>query len=260
MTSDRAKALGLAPLARVHTAVVTGDDPVKMLTGPDSRDRTGPAALGARDRRDRCLRGQRSVRPGAPWRGRSRPARRWTGSIPSAARSRWDIRSAPLVHVSPPLWCITFGAPEAATASRRCARERARRTRRSTSASDRRRSGLVRGSRCSATHTAIWARDVNPSLPRMCSTCPSAVRARDHELGGDVLVAQAVGDQVGDLALPAGENADGTGLVPLRRRLRLVQCERDVVRVWPLEAHSIVRPRTPARPAPAVVCCSVSAR
>jgi acetyl-CoA acyltransferase len=34
MTSERAKALGLAPLARVHTAVVTGDDPVKMLTGP----------------------------------------------------------------------------------------------------------------------------------------------------------------------------------------------------------------------------------
>ena len=34
MTSERAKALGLTPLARVHTAVVTGDDPVKMLTGP----------------------------------------------------------------------------------------------------------------------------------------------------------------------------------------------------------------------------------
>jgi acetyl-CoA acyltransferase len=34
MTSERASALGLTPLARVHTAVVTGDDPVKMLTGP----------------------------------------------------------------------------------------------------------------------------------------------------------------------------------------------------------------------------------
>lgn len=33
-TSDHAAALGLSPLARVHTAVVTGDDPVKMLTGP----------------------------------------------------------------------------------------------------------------------------------------------------------------------------------------------------------------------------------
>ncbi|MBS9376364.1 thiolase family protein [Rhodococcus sp. B50] len=34
MTSEKAAALGLRPLARVHTAVVTGDDPVKMLTGP----------------------------------------------------------------------------------------------------------------------------------------------------------------------------------------------------------------------------------
>jgi acetyl-CoA acyltransferase len=34
MTSERAAALGLVPLARIHTAVVTGDDPVKMLTGP----------------------------------------------------------------------------------------------------------------------------------------------------------------------------------------------------------------------------------
>jgi acetyl-CoA acyltransferase len=33
-TSERAAALGMMPLARVHTAVVTGDDPVKMLTGP----------------------------------------------------------------------------------------------------------------------------------------------------------------------------------------------------------------------------------
>ncbi|KRD05759.1 acetyl-CoA acetyltransferase [Mycobacterium sp. Root265] len=33
-TSERAASLGLDPLARVHTAVVTGDDPVKMLTGP----------------------------------------------------------------------------------------------------------------------------------------------------------------------------------------------------------------------------------
>ncbi|MXP23495.1 acetyl-CoA C-acyltransferase [Gordonia sp. HNM0687] len=34
MTSEKAASLGLKPLARVHTAVVTGDDPVKMLTGP----------------------------------------------------------------------------------------------------------------------------------------------------------------------------------------------------------------------------------
>ncbi|OOL33384.1 acetyl-CoA acetyltransferase [Rhodococcus rhodochrous] len=33
-TSEKASQLGIRPLARIHTAVVTGDDPVKMLTGP----------------------------------------------------------------------------------------------------------------------------------------------------------------------------------------------------------------------------------
>ena len=33
-SSERAAELGLTPLARVHTAVVTGDDPIIMLTGP----------------------------------------------------------------------------------------------------------------------------------------------------------------------------------------------------------------------------------
>jgi acetyl-CoA acyltransferase len=33
-TSEKAKELGLTPLARVHTAVVEGSDPVIMLTGP----------------------------------------------------------------------------------------------------------------------------------------------------------------------------------------------------------------------------------
>ncbi len=33
-TSEKAAELGLEPLARIHTAVVTGDDPIIMLTGP----------------------------------------------------------------------------------------------------------------------------------------------------------------------------------------------------------------------------------
>ncbi len=33
-TSETAARLGLAPIVRVHTAVLAGDDPVKMLTGP----------------------------------------------------------------------------------------------------------------------------------------------------------------------------------------------------------------------------------
>jgi acetyl-CoA acyltransferase len=34
MTSEKAAELGLTPLVRIHTAVVTGDDPIIMLTGP----------------------------------------------------------------------------------------------------------------------------------------------------------------------------------------------------------------------------------
>ncbi|MGH3349634.1 MAG: thiolase family protein [Nocardioides sp.] len=34
MTSDKARSLGLVPIARVHTATVVGDDPVTMLGGP----------------------------------------------------------------------------------------------------------------------------------------------------------------------------------------------------------------------------------
>jgi acetyl-CoA acyltransferase len=34
MTGERARELGLTPIVRVHTAVVTADDPIIMLTGP----------------------------------------------------------------------------------------------------------------------------------------------------------------------------------------------------------------------------------
>ena len=34
MSGDRARQLGLTPLARVHTATAVGDDPVTMLAGP----------------------------------------------------------------------------------------------------------------------------------------------------------------------------------------------------------------------------------
>jgi acetyl-CoA acyltransferase len=34
MTSEKAAELSLTPIVRIHTAVVTGDDPVIMLTGP----------------------------------------------------------------------------------------------------------------------------------------------------------------------------------------------------------------------------------
>ena len=33
-TSDKARELGLTPIARVHSVALAGDDPIKMLTAP----------------------------------------------------------------------------------------------------------------------------------------------------------------------------------------------------------------------------------
>ncbi len=46
-TSEWAAAHGLRPLARVHTAVLAGDDPVIMLTAPIPATRKALAALGS---------------------------------------------------------------------------------------------------------------------------------------------------------------------------------------------------------------------
>jgi len=45
-TSDQAAALGLAPLARIHTAVLAGADPVIMLTAPIPATRKALARSG----------------------------------------------------------------------------------------------------------------------------------------------------------------------------------------------------------------------
>ncbi len=48
MTSDKAEELGLRPLVRVHTAVIAGDDPIKMLTAPIPATRKVLARSGVR--------------------------------------------------------------------------------------------------------------------------------------------------------------------------------------------------------------------
>ena len=103
---------------------------------PDPRHRAGAEAFRPRDRRDRCLRGQRGVRPGSAGLADRDRCRRRTASTLSVVRSHWDIHSAPLVPVLRPRWCTTFSAQVAATVCRRCAKEPARPTRRSTSGSD----------------------------------------------------------------------------------------------------------------------------
>ena len=64
-TSGTRAALGLAPLARVHSVALAGGDPVIMLTAPipATREGAGPGRPDAR--RDRRVRGQRGVRVGA---------------------------------------------------------------------------------------------------------------------------------------------------------------------------------------------------
>ena len=46
ITSARRRELGLTPLARVHTAVLAGADPVIMLTASDPGHPEGPEAAG----------------------------------------------------------------------------------------------------------------------------------------------------------------------------------------------------------------------
>jgi len=58
-----------------------------------------------------------------------------------------------------------------------------------------------------AAQVAIWVREVKPSLVRMFSTWSSAVRGGDDQFGGDLRVAQALGDQLADLAFPAGQRS-----------------------------------------------------
>ena len=96
MTSDKARELGLTPLARVRTAVLAGDDPVIMLTAPIPATLKALKKSGLSIRRHRRVRGQRGVRPGtAGLAGRDRrrpgpaqPGRRGHRHRPPARRLR----------------------------------------------------------------------------------------------------------------------------------------------------------------------------
>ena len=96
-TSAKAAELGLTPIARVHTAVLAGDDPVMMLDRRRSRlRRKALSRVGLSIRRHRCVRGERGVRAGAAGlAGRDRrrpgpaqPARRRDRARPPARRVR----------------------------------------------------------------------------------------------------------------------------------------------------------------------------
>ena len=65
MSAEKAKSLGLKPLARVHTAALAGADPVMMLSAPIPATQKALKRSRADHRRHRRLRGQRGVRPGS---------------------------------------------------------------------------------------------------------------------------------------------------------------------------------------------------
>ena len=94
-TRRRRRQLGLTPIARVHTAVLAGDDPVIMLTAPDPGHpaRRWPAS-GLPHRRHRRVRGQRGLRARAAGLAERDRRRRQGRSTRTAARSRSATRSA----------------------------------------------------------------------------------------------------------------------------------------------------------------------
>ena len=65
MSAEKAKSLGLKPLARVHTAVLAGADPVMMLSAPIPATQKALQRSGLSVSRHRRLRGQRGLRPGS---------------------------------------------------------------------------------------------------------------------------------------------------------------------------------------------------
>ena len=127
-TSEKAAELGLTPLARIHTAVLAGADPVIMLTAPIPATTQGAGAQRPVHRPDRRVRGQRGVRAGAAGlAGRDRrrpqgaePQRRRDRAGPPARRQRRPADD----HAG----ATTCATTASATGCRPCARAAARPT------------------------------------------------------------------------------------------------------------------------------------
>ncbi len=83
MSAEKAKALGLKPIAKVHTATLAGANPVIMLTAPIPATQKVLKKAGPEHRRHRGLRGQRGVRAGAPGVAQRHRRRRELEDLPS---------------------------------------------------------------------------------------------------------------------------------------------------------------------------------
>ncbi len=93
-TSEKARELGLTPLVRVHTFAMGGVDPIDHADRRRSRrPRTRSGAAASISTRSAPSRSTRRSPPWC-WPGSRRSASRASWSTPTAARSRWDTRSA----------------------------------------------------------------------------------------------------------------------------------------------------------------------
>ncbi len=93
MTSDKARDLGLTPLARVHTAVLAGADPVIMLTGPIPATRKALQRSGLAIEQIGAFEVNEAFAT-VPLAWLAELGADASRSTRTAARSRWDIRSA----------------------------------------------------------------------------------------------------------------------------------------------------------------------
>ncbi len=90
----RAKALGLAPRARILAQCLVGAEPYYHLDGPDRGHRTGARPQRDEAQRHRPVRGERGVRVRGALLAERAPAAIRSGSTSTAARSRSATRSA----------------------------------------------------------------------------------------------------------------------------------------------------------------------
>jgi acetyl-CoA acyltransferase len=106
MTSERARELGMTPVARVHTGRAGGGGPDADAPRAHAGDGQGAAALGLTVSRHRCLRGERGlrVRARSPWLAdlgaddkTGQPQRRGDRPRPPARRLRRTLMTT-LVH------------------------------------------------------------------------------------------------------------------------------------------------------------------
>jgi hypothetical protein len=77
--------------------------------------------------------------------------------------------------------------------------------------------------RVSTTHAATCAREVNPNFVSRCSTWPPSGARGNYQASSDLLIRQALGNQISNLQLTPCQVCGGTARDRLRRMKLLTQ-------------------------------------